>query len=138
MKFGEAKALQMTANKTGSTQRAIDCSGFAQEVLAYGGADPQGDHTAEGLFSFFKSSGTVLKTPQKGALVFFEPVNKKSADSGTWDAGRGITHVAFSLGGGKILDSSGGRGVSERPLPPEGRFKYHYIMPHYKFGGGTS
>jgi cell wall-associated NlpC family hydrolase len=134
----ERKAAAVTAARTGNTKRAIDCSGFAQEVLGYAGIDPPGDQTAEGLFNYFKSNGTKLKTPQKGALVFFEPVVKKAADSGAWDAGRAITHVAFSLGGSKIIDSSGGRGVTERTLPPEGVYKYHYIMPKYKFSGGST
>lgn len=134
MQFGETKALELTSKRSGSAKKAIDCSGFAQEVLGYAGIDPPGDQTAEGLYRHFKSSGTSLKSDQKGALVFFEPKEKKSGDSGTWDAGRSITHVALSLGGGKILDASGGRGVTERALPPASKYTYHYIMPSYKFG----
>jgi cell wall-associated NlpC family hydrolase len=131
--FGENKAIQLVAAKTLSNKRAIDCSGFAQEVLNYAGIDPPGDQTAEGLHNYFQSAGTKLQTPQKGALIFFEPTEKSAPDSGKWDAGRKITHVAFSLGGNKILDSSSGRGVSEHTLQPEGKYKYHYIMPNYKF-----
>lgn len=139
MRFGDAEAQRLISKRSSSPKKAIDCSGFAQEVLSYAGIDPPGDQTAEGLFDYFKKNGTQLKGPQKGALVFFEPINKQSPKSGTWDAGRSITHVAFSMGGNRIMDSSStGKGVSERDLPPEGRFKYHYVMPRYKFGGSVS
>jgi len=134
MQFGETKALELTSRRSNSQKRAIDCSGFAQEVLGYAGVDPPGDQTAEGLYKYFKSAGTSIKTPDRGALVFFEPKVKKDDDSNTWDAGRSITHVALSLGGGKIMDASGGRGVTERSLPPAEKYTYHYIMPSYKFG----
>lgn len=137
--LGEKKAIQLAKSSSSSGLEPIDCSGFAQKVLAAAGLDPAGDQTAQGLFDYFKKNGTELKSPQKGAMIFFEPLKKEPADTGKWNSGRMITHVGFSAGGNKILDSSSnGKGVQERPLPSDGRFKYHYIMPKYKFGSGVS
>lgn len=137
--LGEAKAARIAKSSSASGLEPIDCSGFAQKVLASAGIDPPGDQDAEGLYNRFKRSGTVLSAPQKGALVFFEPINKEPANTGKWNSGKTITHVAFWSGNGKILDSSfGGGGVKERPFPNDKAYTYHYIMPKYKFGSGVS
>lgn len=137
--LGEKQAIQLAKSSSSSALEPIDCSGFAQKVLASAGLDPAGDQTAEGLFNYFKKNGSTLQAPQKGAIIFFEPINKEPATSGKWNSGRNITHVAFSAGGNNIIDSSSkGGGVRERPMPNDGRFKYHYIMPKYKFGTGVS
>ncbi len=139
LEVGEKQAIQLAKSSSSSGLEPLDCSGFAQKVLASAGLDPAGDQTAEDLFNYFKNNGTELKSPQKGAMIFFEPAAKEPETTGKWNSGRTITHVGFSAGGNKILDSSSkGEGVQERPLPSDGRFKYHYIMPKYKFDSGVS
>lgn len=138
MQYGESKAIEMAQKAAGTNKEPIDCSGFAQRVLGAAGVDPPGDQSAEGLYNYFKGYGTELKKPEKGALIFFEPINKVPAEAGTWDAGRKITHVGFAAGNNQILDSSGGRGVTQRSFKQSPNYIYHYIMPHYKFKGGSN
>lgn len=136
LSFAEAeqKVIKLTKASSASGQEPLDCSGFAQKVLAYGGVSLPADITADQMFTHVSATGTKLDSPQEGALIFFEPVAKVSSEKDHWAAGRKITHVGFYAGNGKILDSSSGAGgVKERPFTKSAEYKYHYVMPNYKF-----
>lgn len=83
----------------GDDATGLDCSGLVIELLKSFGIVPSGfDATAKGLFNILKSrtGSTVTPTDQFGRLVFFgRDVSE-------------ISHVAFCLGGGLILEAGGG------------------------------
>lgn len=81
--------------------KGLDCSGFAQEVLAPLGLDPAGDQTAQGLFNHFSKVGNAqIKqlnySGYTGSLVFY---GKSIAE---------ISHVAVMLTPTVIIEAGGG------------------------------
>jgi cell wall-associated NlpC family hydrolase len=73
----------------------LDCSGFVQILLEAAGVDPKGDQTAQGLYEYFYKNGD-YNVVDFGSLAFF---------------GRGpgvITHVAFLLDKGTMIEAAGG------------------------------
>jgi len=81
----------------------MDCSGYAQEVLASVGKDPKGDQTAQGLFNHFhiKEGKPVQMSPQRGALVFFGRNYNR------------ITHVGIALNDLLMIESGGGDSTTD-------------------------
>ena len=72
----------------------MDCSGFAQEVLASIGFDPDGDQTAHGLYNYLKMNG-LMSSRSKGALAFY-------------GSSKRITHVAICLDDMFMIEAGGG------------------------------
>lgn len=82
----------------GSTMKnGVDCSGYAQLMLAEIGMDPPGDQTAQGLFNHFKANGKfVTENFELWTLLFFGSSTSK------------ITHIAIALGHGLMVEAGGG------------------------------
>lgn len=80
----------------GDDHSGMDCSGFAQEILAAAGEDPPGDQTAQGLFNIFQKSGVLNPRQHAGALCFYG----RSATK--------ITHVGFCLNQYQMIEAGGG------------------------------
>ncbi len=73
----------------------IDCSGLVQCILSAAGIDPIGDQTAQALYNYFETNGSV-NTYGAGALAFYgESVAK-------------VTHVAFCVDQYRMIEAGGG------------------------------
>ena len=84
----------------GMTERGIDCSGLVHMAFRrLGRLVPRDAYQQEAV-------GNPVERPARGDLV-------------TYGQGEAATHVAFWLGGGRILHAAGGRGVVEEPEPDE-------------------
>ena len=126
----------------GSGQPGLDCSQFISKILGSAGVI-SGAGSSESLYNTYKGRWKELSSPQKGAIIFYEPHNKvpsgaRVPPSDQWKVGRNITHIAFALDGSQVIDSSprkskeGGGGVGVRPYQRSG-FSYHILMPNYPF-----
>lgn len=76
------------------TIKGFDCSGFAQEILAAVGMDPQGDQTADRLYRYFKEQGD-RGVRRPGALSFYGKPER-------------ITHIGFCVTRDLMLEAGGG------------------------------
>jgi cell wall-associated NlpC family hydrolase len=72
----------------------FDCSGLVQEILASVGADPPGDQSSRQLFKYFSRYGDLLKTPERGALVFYGSPE--------------VNHVGFVIDYCRMVEAGGG------------------------------
>ena len=72
----------------------FDCSGLTQELQSILGIKPQGDHSAAGLYNYWKSNGKV-GLYDTGALAFY-------GSSGA------VTHVAVLYDESTILEAGSG------------------------------
>ncbi len=73
-----------------------DCSGLVQEILASIGLDPQGDQTAQTLYTELQIGGAVAATPRVGGVLFFG----KNLQN--------ITHVAYCMSETEMIEAGGG------------------------------
>lgn len=73
----------------------FDCSGLTQELQSILGIKPQGDHSASGLYNYWKNNGE-MGAYDTGALAFY----------GTPGA---ISHVAVLFDAETILEAGSGR-----------------------------
>ncbi|WP_431088467.1 C40 family peptidase [Paenibacillus sp. 8b26] len=97
-----------------STTRNFDCSSFMKHIFQKYGVDLPRTSVAQSKVGHAVSKSNL----KKGDLVFFS--------SGSRATGRNITHVAVYVGGGKILHTYGGPGVTYSDLN-SGNWKRTYI-----------
>lgn len=80
----------------GASFEGIDCSGFAQELLATVGLDPAGDQTADALFRHFLSPRRGnIGVCDVGSLCFF---GKQAL----------VTHVGVAIAIDTMIEAGGG------------------------------
>ena len=94
----------------GRTDTGCDCSGFVQAVIAmHGVAIPRDSHLQAEAGPAVPDFQASEPRVEAGDLLFFAP------------EGAGVTHVALSVGGTRILHCSAGRGaVAEDDLAADG------------------
>lgn len=85
----------------GQSAAGCDCSGFALMLLNVVGKKPKSDHTAQGIYEHLKNEKT--PTPKRGEFFFYG----KSLDK--------ITHVAFHVGGGFVIEAGGAGSGCDTP-----------------------
>ena len=73
----------------------FDCSGLCQELLRSVGLDPLGDQTAQGLYDYFSSNGSINQWGC-GALAFYGESVKK------------VVHVGMCLDNYRMIEAGGG------------------------------
>ena len=73
----------------------MDCSGFAQVILAQYGLDPKGDQTAQALHDWLAIYG-LGRSIETGALAFYGKTEER------------ISHVAIHLSANQIIEAGGG------------------------------
>lgn len=76
--------------------RGLDCSGFAQEILAAIGLDPAGDQTAQALYNHFDNLREIGAIPTAGSLSFY------GRDYNS------IIHIAVHISNGIVIEAGGG------------------------------
>lgn len=98
----------------GDDFRCIDCSGYAQEILASVGEDPPGDQTAQSLYDFMLTRERHNKA-HRGAWAFYG----KHAGA--------ITHIGWITNSLSMLSAAGG---GSRVTSPELAVKHNaFVKP---------
>jgi len=85
----------------GHSREGLDCSGFAQLVLASVGLDPKGDQTAQALFQALQTHTSPAQFAEGGDLLFFGTEAKLNQPEH-------ITHVAIAIDSWRMIEAGGG------------------------------